>query len=45
MTTAPWAPIFGAHSRATSPPADIRQMSMSEKSKVARSFTFSFLSP
>lgn len=32
ITTAPAAPIFGDHSFDTDPPADIRQMSMSEKS-------------
>ncbi len=32
ITTAPCAPIFGDHSFDTSPPADIRQMSTSEKS-------------
>ena len=33
ITTAPCAPIFGDHSFDTAPPADIRQMSTSEKSK------------
>ena len=32
ITTAPWAPILGDHSFDTEPPADIRQMSTSEKS-------------
>ena len=32
MTTQPCAPILGAHSFATEPPADMRQMSTSEKS-------------
>ena len=32
MTTQPLAPIFSDHCRETSPPADIRQMSTSEKS-------------
>ena len=32
ITTQPFAPILGAHSCATEPPADIRQMSVSEKS-------------
>ncbi len=32
MTTQSWAAIFGAHSFDTVPPADIRQMSVSEKS-------------
>src|ERR1044071_3003511 len=32
ITTAPCAPIFGDHSFDTLPPADIRQMSTSEKS-------------
>ena len=32
MTTQPWRPIFGDHSLETVPPADIRQMSVSEKS-------------
>ena len=32
ITTAPAAAIFGAHSLATGEPADIRQMSTSEKS-------------
>ena len=32
ITTAPAAPIFGDHSFDTEPPADIRQMSTSEKS-------------
>ena len=32
ITTVPAAPIFGDHSFDTSPPADIRQMSTSEKS-------------
>ena len=32
MTTAPLAAIFGDHSLDTAEPADIRQMSMSEKS-------------
>ena len=32
ITTAPWVPIFGDHSLETLPPADIRQMSTSEKS-------------
>ena len=32
ITTAPAAPIFGDHSFDTAPPADIRQMSTSEKS-------------
>ena len=29
---APWRPIFGDHSFETAPPADIRQMSVPEKS-------------
>lgn len=32
ITTVPAAPIFGDHSFDTEPPADIRQMSTSEKS-------------
>jgi hypothetical protein len=32
ITTAPAAAIFGDHSFDTAPPADIRQMSTSEKS-------------
>ena len=32
MTTQPCAPILGDHSFDTAPPADIRQMSVSEKS-------------
>ena len=32
MTTQPGAAIFGDHSFDTLPPADIRQMSVSEKS-------------
>ncbi len=32
ITTAPAAPIFGDHSFDTAPPADIRQISTSEKS-------------
>ena len=32
ITTAPCAAIFGDHSLETAPPADIRQMSTSEKS-------------
>ena len=32
ITTAPCAAIFGDHSFDTAPPADIRQMSTSEKS-------------
>jgi hypothetical protein len=32
MTTQPCAPIRGDHSLETAPPADIRQMSVSEKS-------------
>ena len=32
ITTAPCAAIFGDHSLETAPPADIRQMSVSEKS-------------
>ena len=32
ITTAPCAPILGDHSFDTAPPADIRQMSTSEKS-------------
>ena len=32
MTTQPCAPIFGDHSFDTAPPADIRQMSVVEKS-------------
>ncbi len=32
MTTQPRAPIFGDHSFETAPPADMRQMSVSEKS-------------
>src|SRR3954452_15080004 len=32
MTTTPAAPIFGDHSFETAPPADIRQISTSEKS-------------
>jgi len=31
-SAAPAAPIFGDHSLDTAPPADIRQMSVSEKS-------------
>ena len=34
ITTAPCAPIFGDHSLDTLPPADIRQMSTSEKSRL-----------
>ena len=32
MTTQPWAPMRGDHSFDTAPPADMRQMSVSEKS-------------
>ena len=32
MTTQPWRPIFGDHSLETLPPADMMQMSVSEKS-------------
>ena len=39
------AAIFGDHSFDTAPPADIRQMSTSEKSKWSSAFTFSVLSP
>ena len=45
ITTAPCAAIFGDHSFDTAPPADIRQMSTSEKSKWSSAFTFSVLSP
>src|SRR6266699_2622610 len=45
ITTAPFAAIFGDHSFDTALPADIRQMSTSEKSKWSRAFTFSVLSP
>ena len=45
MTTAPCAAIFGDHSFDTAPPADIRQMSTSEKSKWSSALTFSVLSP
>ena len=45
MTTQPLAAIFGDHSLDTAPPADIRQKSMPEKSKVARSLHLSVASP
>src|SRR5579883_3027833 len=45
MTTQPCAPIFGDHSLDTEPPADIRQMSVSEKSWFSRLRHFSVLSP
>ena len=45
ITTAPWAAILGDHSLETAPPADIRQMSTSEKSKWSSAFTFRVLSP
>src|SRR6516164_10344241 len=45
MTTAPCAAIFGDHSFDTAPPADIKQMSTSEKSKWSSALTFSVLSP
>src|ERR1700759_689823 len=45
ITTAPAAAIFGDHSLDTEPPADIRQMSVSEKSKLSSAFTFRVLSP
>src|SRR6201995_660638 len=45
ITTAPAAAIFGDHSLDTEPPADIRQISTSLKSKFSRAFTFSVRSP
>src|SRR5579883_1771906 len=45
MTTQPCAPILGDHSFETAPPADIRQMSVSEKSWFSRLRHFSVLSP
>jgi hypothetical protein len=45
MTTAPAAAIFGDHSFDTAEPADIRQMSTSEKSWCSSVFTLSTLSP
>ena len=45
MTRQPCAAIFGDHSLETAPPADIRQMSTSEKSKCSRLRHFSVLSP
>ena len=44
MTIEPLAAIFGDHSLETVPPADIRQKSMPEKSKVARSLHLSVVS-
>ena len=45
MTTQPLAAILGDHSLDTAPPADIRQKSTLEKSKVARSLHLSVASP
>src|SRR5207248_11401257 len=45
ITTAPCAAIFGDHSFDTAAPADIRQMSTSEKSKFSRALTFRVRSP
>ena len=45
ITTAPWAAIFGDHSFDTVPPADIRQMSTSEKSVCSSALHFSISSP
>ena len=41
MTTQPLAAILGDHSLETLPPADIRQKSTLEKSKVAKSLHLS----
>ena len=45
MTMAPLAPMRGDHSLETEPPADIRQKSTLEKSKVSRSLHLSVASP
>ena len=45
MTTQPVAPIFGEYSLEMFPPALIKAMSVSEKSKPSSAFTFSVLSP
>ena len=45
MTTQPVAAIRGDHSFYTVPPADIRQKSIPEKSKVARSLHLRVASP
>src|SRR5688572_18122423 len=45
MTTQPCAPILGDHSLEILPPADMRQISVSEKSKVSSALTLSVLSP
>src|SRR4029077_9879307 len=45
ITTAPWAAILGDHSLDTSEPADIRQMSVAEKSYCSSAFTLRILSP
>src|SRR6185312_8437559 len=45
MTTQPCLAIFGDHSLETLPPADIRQMSVSEKSYWSSTLVFSVLSP
>ena len=45
MTTAPAAAIFGDHSFDTAAPADIRQMSTSEKSWCSSALALSVLSP
>src|SRR5882724_5555044 len=45
MTTQPCLPIFGDHSLETLPPADMMQMSVSEKSYWSSGLTFSVRSP
>ena len=45
MTTQPCLPILGDHCFDTSPPADMMQMSVSEKSYWSSDFTFSVRSP
>src|SRR5262245_16123341 len=45
ITTAPLAAILGDHSLDTTEPADIRQMSTSEKSKCSRALALSVCSP
>src|SRR5205085_3261748 len=45
ITTAPAAPILGDHSFDTAPPADIRQMSVSPKSKCSSALHFRVRSP
>src|SRR5215831_15364386 len=45
ITTAPLAAILGDHSLDTTEPADIRQMSTSEKSQCSSALTLSVASP